>query len=39
LENQDGFDDLENKFTLRGVPHLLALPLRSTDRTSGSTIP
>ncbi len=25
IENLDGFDDLENKFTLRGVPHVLAL--------------
>jgi hypothetical protein len=25
LENLDGFDDLANKFTLRGVPHVLAL--------------
>ena len=25
LENLDGFDDLANKFTLRGVPHLLGL--------------
>jgi len=24
LENQDGFDDLENNFNLRGVPHVLA---------------
>ena len=24
LENLDGFDDLENKFVLRGVPHVLA---------------
>jgi len=26
LENQDGFDDLENDFNMRGVPHTLALP-------------
>ena len=26
LENMDGFDDLANKFTLRGVPHTLGLP-------------
>ncbi|MEE8513630.1 MAG: hypothetical protein V3S73_02780 [Gammaproteobacteria bacterium] len=26
IENLDGFDDLANKFTLRGVPHTLALP-------------
>jgi mono/diheme cytochrome c family protein len=25
LENQDGFDDLANRFVLRGVPHTLAL--------------
>lgn len=25
LENQDGFDDLQNNFNLRGVPHTLAL--------------
>jgi len=25
LENQDGFDDLENNFNLRGVPHVLAM--------------
>jgi hypothetical protein len=25
LENLDGFDDLENKFVMRGVPHMLAL--------------
>jgi mono/diheme cytochrome c family protein len=25
LENLDGFDDLENKFVLRGVPHLLGM--------------
>ena len=25
LENLDGFDDLENQFVLRGVPHTLAL--------------
>ena len=24
-ENQDGFDDLPNKFTMRGVPHVLGL--------------
>jgi mono/diheme cytochrome c family protein len=26
LENQDGFDDLENRFVMRGIPHTLALP-------------
>jgi mono/diheme cytochrome c family protein len=25
LENLDGFDDLPNKFTMRGIPHTLAL--------------
>jgi hypothetical protein len=25
LENLDGFDDLPNKFTMRGIPHVLAL--------------
>jgi len=25
LENQDGFDDLDNNFNLRGVPHVLSL--------------
>ncbi len=25
LENLDGFDDLENKFTMRGIPHVLGL--------------
>jgi hypothetical protein len=25
LENLDGFDDLSNKFTMRGVPHVLAM--------------
>jgi mono/diheme cytochrome c family protein len=25
LENLDGFEDMDNKFTLRGVPHTLAL--------------
>jgi len=26
LENLDGFSDLANRFTMRGVPHVLALP-------------
>lgn len=26
IENLDGFSDLANKFTLRGVPHILGLP-------------
>jgi mono/diheme cytochrome c family protein len=25
LENQDGFDDLPNRFNMRGVPHVLAM--------------
>jgi hypothetical protein len=25
LENQDGFDDLDNNFNMRGIPHTLAL--------------
>ena len=34
LENQDGFDDLENNFNMRGVPHTLALPT-SVDSPQG----
>ncbi len=34
LENQDGFDDLENKFNMRGVPHTLALRT-SVDSSQG----
>jgi len=34
LENLDGFDDLENKFVLRGVPHTLGLP-NSVDSPQG----
>jgi len=34
LENLDGFDDLANKFTLRGVPHTLGLP-NSIDSAQG----
>jgi hypothetical protein len=26
IENLDGFENLTNKFTLRGVPHILGLP-------------
>jgi mono/diheme cytochrome c family protein len=33
LENQDGFDDLEDRFVLRGVPHTLAL--RTSVASSG----
>lgn len=40
LENLDGFDDLENKFTMRGVPHTLALPTSLRPRVGdGTTIP
>jgi hypothetical protein len=34
LENLDGFDDLENKFTMRGVPHVLGLR-KSVDSAQG----
>ena len=34
LENQDGFDDLENNFNMRGVPHTLALTT-SVDSAQG----
>jgi hypothetical protein len=34
--NADGFDDLPNKFVMRGVPHLLSL---STSLASGSNVP
>lgn len=34
LENQDGFDDLENNFNLRGVPHTLAMR-NSIDSNTG----
>ncbi len=30
LENTNGFSDLANKFTMRGVPHLLGLPISIT---------
>src|SRR5262245_479633 len=32
LENLDGFEDLSNKFVLRGVPHTLALRTSVTSR-------
>jgi cytochrome c peroxidase len=35
LENVDGFDDLPNKFVMRGVPHLLGLPLSLTPVPGG----
>ncbi len=34
LENQDGFDDLENNFNMRGVPHTLGLGV-SVDSAQG----
>ena len=34
LENQDGFDDLENNFNMRGVPHLLGMRV-SIDSIAG----
>jgi mono/diheme cytochrome c family protein len=40
LENTDGFDDLENKFTMRGVPHVLAMPTSMEANTlDGTTVP
>ena len=35
LENQDGFDDLENDFNLRGVPHVLGMR-NTVDSLQGS---
>jgi hypothetical protein len=32
LENLDGFEDLENRFTLRGVPHTLAMRVSVDSR-------
>jgi len=40
LENLDGFDDLPNKFVMRGVPHILALNTSLKPATNdGTTIP
>jgi len=39
LENVDGFDDLGNKFVMRGVPHLLGLSRYLTPGIDGSTVP
>lgn len=33
MENVDGMEDLEHKFTMRGVPHTLALPTSITPST------
>jgi hypothetical protein len=32
LENLDGFEDLDNRFTLRGVPHVLAMRVSVDSR-------
>ncbi|MGH8196598.1 MAG: hypothetical protein ACRETI_00345 [Steroidobacteraceae bacterium] len=37
LENQDGFDDLANKFNMRGVPHTLALRTSIESRAGPQT--
>ena len=34
VENVDGFDDLKNKFTMRGIPHLLGMTT-SVDSAAG----
>jgi hypothetical protein len=42
LENVDGFDDLERKFVMRGVPHILAMStsLRpAPEGADGTTVP
>jgi hypothetical protein len=40
LENLDGFDDLANKFVMRGVPHTLALLQNTlTPAPDGTSIP
>ena len=36
LENTNGFDDLENDFTMRGVPHTLALSTSLTPAPGGA---
>lgn len=39
-ENVDGFEDLDNKFTVRGVPHTLSMSLTiAPDPADGSTNP
>ncbi len=37
LENQDGFDDLENNFNMRGIPHTLALRTSVDSRDGART--
>ena len=39
LENLDGFGDLANRFTMRGVPHTLALPTSLTRPAGGLNPP
>ncbi len=40
LENIDGFEDLQNKFVVRGVPHLLALATSiAPDPADGEGVP
>jgi cytochrome c peroxidase len=39
LENVDGFEDLNTKFVMRGVPHLLGLSRYLTPGVDGSTVP
>jgi len=38
-ENVDGFDDLDNKFVMRGVPHTLALPTSLLQPIIGADLP
>ena len=37
LENQDGFDDLDNNFNLRGVPHTLGMRVSIDSRQGPQT--
>ena len=37
VENQDGFDDLENNFNMRGIPHTLALQTSIESRDGPQT--
>ena len=37
LENQDGFDDLANRFNMRGIPHTLALATSVASRNGPHT--
>ncbi len=37
LENQDGFDDLDNNFNLRGVPHTLGMRVSIASRLGPQT--